>query len=265
MINQLNSQEQITRRVTIIGNGAHIFVPKEWLNENVIILRKQKKPLKEKILNAIEPYLDNIIGAYLYGSQARNEAEEDSDIDLLLITNKPLKIKENEFEILCLSINEIERAIETSSEMVYSILAEAKPIINSSLLEELKQKYKPDIKNFSKFVYSTKKIIKINQNALNEEAKLGEETDDDSSAYSLILRLKGIFIIKCLLNNKSFSNKEFKKWLKNNIKNIDYNTIYEAYKSVKNNSKAKQKIKIKDLISLLELLTKETNNLEKKQ
>ena len=35
-------QEQIIREVKKIGNGAHIFTPKEWIGEKVIIVRTKK-------------------------------------------------------------------------------------------------------------------------------------------------------------------------------------------------------------------------------
>jgi putative transposon-encoded protein len=43
-------QEQLLRKVTEIGNGAHVFAPKEWIGEEVFIVRTPKKNLKEKIL-----------------------------------------------------------------------------------------------------------------------------------------------------------------------------------------------------------------------
>lgn len=82
------------RLVTSIGNGAHIFAPKEWLGEEVIIIRKaERKSLKQKILDVLNGHLENILGVYLYGSQARGEADKSSDIDLLVVTTRKTSIK----------------------------------------------------------------------------------------------------------------------------------------------------------------------------
>lgn len=40
---EVKEQEQLIRKVSRIGNGAHIFAPKDWINEKVIIVRVEKK------------------------------------------------------------------------------------------------------------------------------------------------------------------------------------------------------------------------------
>ena len=57
--------EQLIRKVGVVGNGAHIFVPKEWIGEKVIVIKAPAKELKEQILDVLNPYLENIEGAYL--------------------------------------------------------------------------------------------------------------------------------------------------------------------------------------------------------
>lgn len=259
----IKAQEQLIRKVTTIGNGAHIFAPKDWLGEEVFIIRTPQKSLKEKILSVLDPYLEYIEGAYLYGSQSRGETTKDSDIDLLLITTKKLKIKKSGYEIISLQKNEISKAIKIEPIIVYSALSEAKPIINVKLLEELKDKYKPKLADFKEFIEDTKRILSINKEFLELDKEEGELSESESVPYSLILRLRGMFIINNLLLKKIYSNKKFHSWINKNVQNIDYSTIYEVYKAVKNNSKAK-KVKIKDLVALHDFLKKETKKLENK-
>ena len=52
-------QEQLIRQVTEIGNGAHIFAPKEWIGERVLIV-KTRKSLKEEILSDMKGILDYV-------------------------------------------------------------------------------------------------------------------------------------------------------------------------------------------------------------
>lgn len=248
-------KEQLIRKVTQIGNGAHIFAPKNWLGEEVIIVKTPKKSLKEKVLFLLSPYLEYIEGAYLYGSHARNEAEEDSDIDLLIITDRKLKIKTPNCEIVCLQKNEIKKAIKISPILIYSALAEAKPVINSRLLEELKTKYKPKKSDFQDYIKETKNIIEINKEFIELE-KDNKYIESEAIPYSLILRLRGIFIIKELLRGGKYSNKNFKIWIKENLQNLDYSSVFNAYKSVKRNIKGKFILKKDDLLGILSLLEK---------
>lgn len=253
-------KEQLVRQVTPTGNGAHIFAPKEWLGEEVILIRKPKQNTKEKILSLLEPHLEDIMGAYLYGSRARGEEEFDSDIDLLVITTKKIKIKGKGFEIISLTESEIEKALNSEPLIMHSIFVEAKPIINSHLLSILKEKYKPKLKDFKEFLASTKRIIKINKTFLGlcEEKVYG---NPESASYSLILRIRGIHIVNQLLANKIYSHRAFKTWIKTKLPGINLTNIYNAYRAIKYNSKI-PKVVIKDLFSLLELLENETRDLE---
>ncbi len=244
-----NFQEQILREVTPIGNGAHIFAPKEWLGEEVLLIRIIKKSLKERILEVLDPYLENITGVYLYGSYARSEAKKDSDIDLLVIANKKITIKEKGFEIIILEEDSIKKAIEISPMLIYSALAEAKPIINSDLLNKLKTQYLPSIKHYKSYIEETKNIIKINETLLDP--------------YSIILRLKGIYIINQLMNKSNYSNKKFKSWILEKNPHLDIDQILSSYRKLKN----KQKSKILNngvLKSLLLILKSQTKSIEKK-
>jgi len=240
-------KEQIMRKVTPIGNGAHIFAPKEWIGEQIFLVRLIKPSLKERILNTLAPHLEDIKGIYLYGSYARGEAEKESDIDLLVITNKKITIKQKDFEIVALEEESIPKALKISPILIYSALAEAKAILNSQLLEKLRIEYQPDETYFKSYLQETKNIIGIN-----------EESPDP---YSVILRLRGIYIIQQLLEREIYTHKKFKVWIKNHLGDIDINNILIAYKKTKNNKK-QSTINIKDLKQLLSFLRIETEKLE---
>jgi predicted nucleotidyltransferase len=249
------TQEQLTREVQQIGNGAHIFAPKEWLGEKVILVRT-KKTLREEILSTLEPHLENIEGVYLYGSHARKESTINSDIDLLVITTKPLKIKKHGYEIIALQKKEFVKAIKISPIMIYSIIQEAVPIINAKLIEKLKSEHKPSKSEISKEIKKTKEILKINQELLSKNKE--KIIEAEGIAYSLILRLKTTLIISSLLSNKPYSNKTLSQLLKNNVN--EYTKIYSSYISTKNSSrKTNTKIEVKksSLEALIQLIEKE--------
>ena len=235
-------KEQLIRKVTPIGNGAHIFVPKDWLDDEVVLIRVPKQPIEAKILKVLKPYLENIEGVFLYGSYARNEQSKDSDIDILVIANKKLSIKQDNYEIIVLEEKNIEKAIEISPLLIYSALAEARPIINSKLFEKLKSKYKIQDKHVRNYLRQTKEIIKVNE--------------EFPSLYSLMLRLRGVYLVNQLLSGKNYSNEKFKSWLLRHSSNLDVEKI--------KNYKEDYVLSDKEANSLLILLKDKVKELEVK-
>lgn len=259
--NGIDIEEKLIRQVSLVGNGAHVFVPREWAGEDVILVRKPKKELKEKILDILKLHLEYVEGVFLFGSYARGEEKEDSDIDLFVISNKKIKIKAEGFEIICIEKNKFEKAIKIEPVIIYSMLNEARAIINAGLLEKLKDKYKPRRKEFMEFLEDSERIIKINEEFLEEEG--GEEYIQDSAiSYSLILRLRGVFIIRCLLSGKKYSFISFKKWIENNVRETDFELVYNAYERLKRDRNITVKINVRYLIELLKFLKKEVYRLK---
>ncbi len=234
-------QEQLIRKVTEIGNGAHIFAPKEWLNEEVLVIRIEKKELKEEILELVYPYLNKIIAVFIYGSHARGEASETSDIDVLIISKEKFKIEtKRNFGFLILTEESLESAIKINPILMYSIFKEAKPMINEDYLNKYKNK-KISMKDFSSFIKSTENTsIKSSEEVLELDRKTGNIASN-SVIYSIILRLRGIFIIECLLKNKEYSNSSFKIWINNHVK-LDYEKVYGVYRAVRDNRVGKDSI-----------------------
>jgi len=87
-----------------------------------------------------------------------------------------------------------------------------------------------------------------------------------SVLYSIILRLRGIFIIKCILKKEKFLNKKFQKWLiQNSIINKEFEQCYLAYRAVRDNKDTKNiRVKISVAERLLSILTRETNLIKEK-
>jgi len=256
----MEMQEQIIRRVTLIGNGAHIFTPKEWLNEKVLVVRLEKKSINEKVLEIVSPYLDKVICILLYGSYARNENTEESDIDVLVISREKFKIdKTSDVDFLIVPEESLNSAIKINPLLMYSIFKEAKPIINGKYFEELK-KIELNKKLFFPFLKSTKESIKSSQKIIELDKKIGEFASN-SVVYSLILRLRGAFIIENIFNKKKYSNKLFKKWLKENCK-VDPEKLYKIYQIVRSGKKEKDIALISEEESLIDFLKEEIKKLE---
>ena len=255
-------ESKIIRKVTEIGNGAHIFAPKEWLDEEVVIIRVPKKNPKEEILKLVYPNLDRVIAVFLFGSYARNEQEKDSDIDILIISSEKFKINKGGIDTIVIPECKIEEAKKLNPILFYSMLQEAIPILNSSYLEKLKQ---DKIKSgyFKDFLKDTKHSLGSNKELMEMDRKLNNKNASESVIYSLILRLRGIFIISLLLNKEKYSKELFKKWLVENS-GTDYEKVYKIYRAVRDNKKTEEKIPISEAESITNLLIKETEKLSKK-
>ncbi len=85
----------------------------------------------------------------------------------------------------------------------------------------------------------------------------------NSVIYSIILRLRGIFIIECLLKNRAYSNSSFKAWISNNIK-LDYEKVYEVYRAVRDDKAMKDGISLSSAEELMKFLKREVNKLSKR-
>ena len=94
MINEqiFGFQERIVRKVTLSGNGAHVFAPKEWVDEDVLIVRISKLDVRKEVLKILEENMENVVSAFLFGSYARGDTHGGSDVDVLVEFLEPISL-----------------------------------------------------------------------------------------------------------------------------------------------------------------------------
>ena len=256
----------ITKIVQKFGNSGHVVLPKEYVGKRIRFIAEPKsfEDIKSGVLEILKQHLENILGVYLYGSYARNEQTVNSDTDILVITNTNLKIidKIDGYSIVPATLKQIEGTLNTNAVLILPIIKEAKTIINPDLLEKYKD-YKFTKINTKQFIKSSKVILELNKKGIDLGFEIG------SLVYSLILRIRGLLIIKLMLNNKQYSKSLLFDYLEN--KGLLQNKIEELYKiysKERNNIKIKEnnvikKDDIKKLLLTTEDLLNEVKNLLK--
>lgn len=268
-IQKLAVKEQLVKTVVKSGNGGAVWVPKNWLGQEVVVILPDKPKLdaKERIIHLLEPYLKEIIAVFIYGSYARHEETKESDVDVMVITkdkNISIEVREQNLEVTVFELDKFKKAIQRYPVMYYQIVQEAEPLINFYVLEELKN-IKIGNENFKNYINETREHIESNKELIELDKLDSDYIKSYSVLYSIVLRLRGIFIIKCISTKEKFTNQSFKKWLiKKGISNREFQQCYSAYRTIKNNYIKNLKIKISVAEKLLHILIKETDLIETK-
>jgi predicted nucleotidyltransferase len=251
---------EIMRSVQKWGNSGGVLVPKEWLNREVkIILIDRSSDIKKEIFDILDDYLEDIIGVYLTGSYSRGEQREDSDIDIIAISNNTRKeITSGRYNVSIIPLYTIEKTLKNNPLMILPRLIEAKPITNLGLLDKFKE-IKISKELFKDFIKDTERIIKINEELIDLEDSSKKYLESNELIYSLLLRLRGIYLIKCILYRKKYSNLHFLNFLKKSV-GKDYLNVYEVYRLIKEGKETNIKLSLKVAEKLIKLLKKEVRN-----
>ena len=91
------------------GNSSAVVLPKAWLNKEVRVelIKKNSETILLEVIKILREHLDlkEIMGIYLTGSYARGEEDENSDIDIFVLTKdiERKMIREGIYNILIIS------------------------------------------------------------------------------------------------------------------------------------------------------------------
>jgi len=230
----------ITKKTVKVGNSAGVVLPADWLN-GIVQVKLVQAPLSQndlfnQLLIVLKDKLLDMESLAIMGSYARGEEEGDSDIDVLVITkNENNHTKIGKFDILFLSEKKLKEDLEKNALPLLPMLKESKPIINGHLIHEY-AKNRLTKKNLKWHIDTTKSAIAMVKHDIDFSKEINENISD-ASAYSLILRLRTLYIVDCLRKNKLWKKKEFL----NIVKKISGSlSAYEGYLRVKNKGKKKR-------------------------
>ncbi len=245
------------------GNSSAVILPKAWLNKEVRIelIKKTPEKILMEVINILIEYISikDIMGIYLIGSYARNEEDENSDIDILVVTGNIDKemIEEGIYNILIISTKLLEQKLKQDLFPIGPMLKEAKPLLNAGYLDSVKVKITK--KNISWYLNTTEDKLKIIKKALDITKKKNRKSIHNSVTYTLILRMRTLYIIKKLIKNEDYLKKDFIKL----IKTVSKGNAYESYLAVKNNQEEKEQISLQEADRLYEYLKKQLAEIKK--
>lgn len=259
---------KLIRQTIQVGNSAGVLLPKDWLgNEVIITLKREPLDIKRDILKLLMPYLKNVMGIYLVGSYARKEETSKSDIDILIITDKLIKLpKIKNYHLIPVQIDSVKENLKENPILIYPMINEAEPILNEYLLNELRQ-YKINISKLKWIIDTTKSSLKVHKEFLNIEQNIEKNKNLKalSILYSLVLRLRVCYLVECILKNKIYTNKSLIKFVNKKIKRKVFNEMYAIYSSIRNDKIVPEyKISLEDvrkLYNLIDDMTKEQKKL----
>jgi len=246
------------------GNSSAVILPRAWLNKEVRVelVKKTPEAILDDVIEILKENipLKSIIGIYLVGSYARQEEEKDSDIDVLIITNNIDKemIKKGMYNLLIVSYQLLYQKLEQDLFPIGQMLKEAKSLLNSDYIKNLKVKVTK--KNIKWYLDTTGKKLEIIKKYIDYVNSRNKKYIMDKIAYTLILRIRTLEIIKKLIQNRSYSKKEFIKLIKRISKGAN---AYERYLAVKNNLKEESRLTINKAEKLYEYLKKDLSRVKR--
>ncbi|PIO08652.1 hypothetical protein COU59_00845 [Candidatus Pacearchaeota archaeon CG10_big_fil_rev_8_21_14_0_10_34_12] len=220
---------EIIKNASRWGNSAGVILPKKWIGKQVkIILIDRTENIEKEVMEIIKKYLEDIIGIYIVGSYSRNDYTDNSDIDIIAISNETKKeLSSGKYNISIYPLESVKKTLNANPVLIYPRILESKTIINKKLLEELK---KEKIGGSEKYIDETRRIIKINEGII----KIKPGKIPDSVIYSLVLRIKGLLLIKNMKDKKILMKKEFLNYLKK-VLGEKSDEIIMSYERIKNN------------------------------
>lgn len=251
------------KRAVKAGNSSAVILPKSWLNEEVRVELVKKTPeiILASTLSILSKYMEikEIIGIYLVGSYARSEEDGTSDIDILVITkNTDKQISEGIYNILALSSSLLKQKLEKDLFPIGPMIKEAKPLLNSVYLDSLDIRITK--RNVKWYLDTTKEKIDLIEKIIRKIKEKDRKYASNPIAYTLVLRIRTLNIIKNLILDKDYSKMRFIE----RINKISGNeNAYKAYLAVKNNLREENNISLEEIEGLHKYLKSELKEVNK--
>ena len=253
---------RIIKKAVEIGNGAAVYVPKEYGGKSITILLPEGiEEIKKRVLSKLINFMPNVLGVYLYGSYARDEETNESDIDVLtIVQERDERIKNciEDMDLRVLTLKNVKDSVKNFPIPIMTILQESKVFLNPLLLQELKQE-KINLNGIKWHFEEINRMIRI----IEKFIEVDEINIDPSQVYSLMMRARVLYMIECLIMNKSFSNENVRKRIQGyGLDSKLFENYYTIYQKIRNNEKTREIIEKKEIEMFIEIIKKYSKTLE---
>ncbi len=242
---------KVVKQVVRVGNTGGVLVPREWVHGQAEV-KLLEKPLdiEGDILRLLKDHLPDVKGIYLVGSYARGEQTDRSDVDVLVVTGRTSRrIEKGKYEMILISEKQLEGQLRTNALPLLPMIKEAKPVLNAELLSKYRDT-RLSQRNLKWYFETTSSALDVVKAVIALDQDCGDLVSDNTM-YSLVLRLRGVFIVECLMQNKIWKTRALLKL----IKRLSGSTEpYSAYLRSKDRAKVRRAIPVQTAQAFIEYI-----------
>lgn len=217
------------RRVGLYCDGCRYFEPVEKPVDMEVV---QEYPVLEHVVDALKSDMSTVRGLYLHGSRVRGDFREDSDYDLLLITQDKIdedletRLKDHNVQLQAFTLKGVRKQLELEPSYILTVLRDGVPVIGADLKDQLLREKVNDIALHVEINDCIKQVKRLKKAIKKYELHAGLKR---SILYSAVIRLRRAYEIKRIYDSKAPPlAEEFKKYYKG-----DFEQLYGLWRVVR--------------------------------
>lgn len=242
------------RRVGLYCDGCRYF---EQAEKPVDLEVVRRYPVLEHVADALKPYMHTVRGLYLHGSRVRGDYREDSDYDLLLISQDKIdedletRLSDHNIQLQTFTLKGIKKKLELEPSFILTVLRDGVSVIGADLRDQLLREKVNDIALHVEINDCIKQLGRIKKAIKKYELNAGLKR---SILYSAVIRLRRAYEIKRIYDSKVPAlAEEIKKYYKG-----DFEHLYRLWRVVRDLIREEKENEIEVIPEGVEEMSKNT-------